>query len=60
MAKTVEINVTITVEATPKWAFVAGDALREVAHTIYMQPEHVSGEGESTAFLYKYDVMGRD
>ena len=60
MVKTIEVNVTITVEATPQWAFVAADALREVGHVIYMEPKHVDGEGESLTFQYQYSVTGRE
>lgn len=60
MAKTIELTVTVVVEATPNWAFVAADALREVGHVIYMDPAHVEGKGESLTYQYEYTVVGRE
>ena len=50
---TIEVTVTVNVPVQDKWQFVAGDALREVAKTIYMYPNASQGRCDDVGQRYK-------
>jgi hypothetical protein len=50
---TIEVTVTISLPVQDKWQFAAGDALREVAKTIYMFPDASQGWCDDVENRYK-------
>jgi hypothetical protein len=57
---TVEVTVTVRIPVQDKWQFAAGDALRQVADTIYLHPNAMHGTCNDVWDKYKanFQVKG--
>jgi hypothetical protein len=56
----IEVTVTVVVEAGKDWNFRVSDALRNVGHEIYMNPQHVVQNGDGTDYTFEYQIKGEE
>jgi hypothetical protein len=58
------LNVEIEVESSglpeDDWNFKIYDAMKNVGHEIYMNPQYVSQKGESTHYTFEYNLKGME
>jgi len=54
----VEATVTVSGEAGDGWHLRVNDALRNVGHEIYMNPEYVEQKGDGSNFTFEYQIKG--
>lgn len=54
------VNVEVEVDRTDDWNFKINDALRNVGHAIYMNPQYVAQKGDGTNYTFEYNVSGRE
>jgi hypothetical protein len=58
MTMNIEVTVTVVVEGGEGWNFRVNDALRNVGHEIYMNPQYVTQKGDSNEYTFEYQVKG--
>lgn len=54
----IEVTVTVSVEAGDGWHLRVNDALRNVGHEVYMNPEYVEQKGDGNNFTFEYQIKG--
>jgi len=54
------VNIEVTIESTENWNFRINDALRNIGHEIYMNPQYVEQKGDSTNYTFEYHVRGEE
>ena len=58
----IEVTVTVVVEAGKDWNFRVNDALRNIGHEIYMNPQYVEQKGDGGSiggnYTFEYQVKG--
>jgi hypothetical protein len=57
---TIEVTVKLSIPVQDTWQFAAGDALRQVADTIYLHPNAIHGKCDDLGERYKayFEVKG--
>lgn len=54
------VNVEVVIEGRENWNFRVNDALRNVGHEIYMNPQYVAQSGDATDYTFEYHVRGEE
>lgn len=54
----IEVTVTVSVEAGKDWNFRVNDALRNIGHAIYMNPQYIAQKGDANEYTFEYQVKG--